>query len=84
MKCKLNFNDFPEFFVWIVLIESKWNVNNVSSPILPESFKVLIESKWNVNYEDIVYFAASLRVLIESKWNVNLPARSRYSIPAMF
>ena len=48
------------------------------------SMSVLIESKWNVNYEDIVYFAASLRVLIESKWNVNLPARSRYSIPAMF
>ena len=57
---------------FIVLIESKWNVNSKAKSKRITQNLVLIESKWNVNDHYNLVAKFDHWVLIESKWNVNL------------
>ena len=39
-----------------VLIDTWWNVNSHTEPLLPVSRTVLIDTWWNVNFESVITF----------------------------
>ena len=71
MECKLTtfFNIYR--FGFIELIDTLWNVNNISNLIQLICSKELIDTLWNVNIMDGKYFSVIKKELIDTLWNVN-------------
>ena len=55
-----------------VLIESDWNLKNVSRQLSLQYQFVLIESDWNLKYHHSGSQLIPVRVLIESDWNLKI------------
>ena len=54
-----------------VLIDTWWNVNSHTEPLLPVSRTVLIDTWWNVNSFPLWLSMFGVLVLIDTWWNVN-------------
>ena len=55
-----------------ILIESQWNLNEVSIANKAQTEMILIESQWNLNCDQGEYRITAGEILIESQWNLNL------------
>ena len=57
------------------LIDTLWNVNNISEETLVGTITELIDTLWNVNVTNISVNSEQLDELIETLWNVNYQRR---------
>ena len=53
------------------LIETLWNVNQITPQTISRGLRELIETLWNVNVVNMTYFYSGKIELIETLWNVN-------------
>ena len=56
--------------VYLILIESKWNLKHIYKPSFFYFVFILIESKWNLKDAHLHCCNLDFFILIESKWNL--------------
>ena len=63
--------------MYLVLIDTWWNVNLLLLYRLAVMNRVLIDTWWNVNHGHLRCYSVTQTVLIDTWWNVNLGSGSQ-------